>query len=70
MKSKINQQMLDAMHKDLGNWRGPFYFNSKDPRFTVPKLTPALGWTFNFAHPATYIAIIVLLALIIGGTFI
>lgn len=58
MKSKINQQMLDAMHKDLGNWRGPFYFNSKDPRFSVPKYNPSLGWTLNFANPITYLVII------------
>ncbi|MDF1546535.1 MAG: DUF5808 domain-containing protein [Bacteroidales bacterium] len=67
MKSKINQQMLDAMHKDPGNWKGPFYFNPKDPRFSVPKYNPMLGWTLNFANPIAYIAILAIVALIIAG---
>ena len=67
MKSKLDQQMLDAMSKDPGNWRGPFYFNRKDPRLTVPKLYPAMGWTFNFASPYSFItlgAIIVILVVV------
>jgi uncharacterized membrane protein len=40
MKSNLNIQFLDTMSKDLGNWKGPFYFNRKDPRLLVPKLRP------------------------------
>ncbi len=65
MKQKLSQEMLDRMSKDPGNWRGPFYFNPKDQRLTVPKLYPAMGWTFNFASPYTYITLISVIAIII-----
>jgi len=66
MKSKLSQQILDNMSKDLGNWRGPFYFNPKDPRLMVPKLHPSLGWTLNFANLYVYVTI-VLIFLILAG---
>jgi len=64
MKNKPNRDMLDAMHRNPGNWKGLFYFNRKDPRLTVPKIN-GLGWTFNFANPLTYLLIVVVAALII-----
>jgi len=68
MKQKLNKQKFDTMSKDLGNWRGPFYFNKKDPRFVVPKLNPSLGWTFNFASPYPYLILvgIVLILLLVN----
>lgn len=48
MKSKPDKQFLDSMSKDPGYWKGPFYFNRKDPRLMVPKIHPFLGWTLNF----------------------
>jgi uncharacterized membrane protein len=65
MRTKTDKQFLDTMSKDPGNWRGPFYFNRKDPRLLVPKLHPSLGWTLNFASPGSYVAIGALIAIII-----
>jgi len=67
MKTKLDQQILDTMSKDPGNWKGPFYFNRKDPRLMVPKLYPSLGWTFNFASPYAYITLgaIIVIAIVI-----
>ena len=65
MKSKIDQEFLNTMSKDPGNWKGPFYFNRRDPRLLVPKLHPSLGWTLNFASPLTYIAVLAIIVVII-----
>jgi uncharacterized membrane protein len=65
MKSNPDKQFLDTMSRDPGNWKGPFYFNRKDPRLMVPKLHPSLGWTLNFGSPRSYIAIAALIAVII-----
>lgn len=65
MKKKHDPDYLDAMHKNPNNWRGPFYFNRKDPRLTVPKFNPTLGWTFNFASPYAWIVLIALILIII-----
>jgi uncharacterized membrane protein len=67
MKRKLDEQILDAMHKDPGNWKGPFYFNPKDPRLTVPKLYKSMGWTFNFASPYAYITLICIVLIIIAS---
>ena len=58
MKTKLDQAILDSMSKNPNNGKGVFYFNRKDSRLIVPKLYPALGWTFNFASPYPYITII------------
>jgi uncharacterized membrane protein len=65
MKSKIDQEFLNSMSKDSGNWKGPFYINRRDPRLLVPKLHSSLGWTLNFASPLSYIAVVALIAVII-----
>lgn len=70
MKKKLNSDLLNSMSKDPGNWRGPFYFNRKDPRLTVPKQDPALGFTLNFASPFAYIFIIALILIIAGFAFL
>jgi uncharacterized membrane protein len=57
MKSKLEKAILDSMSKNPNNWRGPFYFNPNDPRLFVHKIHPALGWTFNFASPYSYITL-------------
>jgi uncharacterized membrane protein len=57
MKTKLDKAILDAMSKNPNNWRGSFYFNPRDPRLLVRKYTPALGWTFNFASPYSYITL-------------
>ncbi len=69
MKTKIEKELLNNMHKDPSNWRGVFYFNRKDPRLTVPKINNA-GWTFNFASIWTYILIVAVILIIIGTQFL
>jgi len=69
MKTKPDQTFLDSMSKDPSNWKGVLYFNRKDPRLTVPKLHPALGWTFNFASPYPYILIISIIAIIVAANY-
>ena len=45
------------------NWRGLLgsYSSPRDTRLWVPKSTPALGWTLNFAHRAAYWTLVGLL---------
>lgn len=57
MKTKLDEQIFNTMSKDPGNWKGPFYYNRKDPRLMVPKLDPTLGTTLNFASPYAYITL-------------
>jgi len=65
MKKKLNKDILNNMSKDPDNWKGPFYFNSKDPRLSIPKQDPALGFTLNFASPYAYLIIIAILIIAI-----
>ena len=67
MKKRSDNEFLDNMSKDPGNWKGMIYYNRKDPRLMVPKLFPALGWTFNFANPYAYIALAAIIVIIIAG---
>ena len=67
MKTKLDQAMLDSMSKNPSNWKGIFYFNRKDPRLTVPKIYPLMGWTFNFASPYTFPAIICIILIIVAA---
>ncbi len=69
MKTKLDEQILEAMRKDPGNWKGPFYYNRKDPGLTVPKLSSNMGMTFNFASPYPYITIIGIVIIIIASRF-
>ena len=70
MKTKLDQQILDTMSKDLENWKGPFYYNRNDPRLIVPKFDPTLGWTFNFASTYTYITVIVIVLIIVAANYL
>ena len=69
MKTKLDEQILDAMSRDPGNWRGAFYYNRKDPRLRVPKLYKSMGWTFNFASPYAYVIVICIVLIIIASQF-
>lgn len=46
---------------DPASWRGPrwfpVYFCERDARLMVPKPVPAMGWTLNFAHSASWWAL-------------
>lgn len=66
MKTKIDEQFLEAMRKDPGNWKGPFYFNKRDPRLMVPKFYSKTGVTLNLANPYSYITLIGIVIIIIG----
>ncbi|WP_163711155.1 DUF5808 domain-containing protein [Mangrovibacterium lignilyticum] len=65
MKRKLEQEILDAMNRDPGNWRGPFYVNRKDPRLIVPKYSRWMGFTLNFANPFSWVVVVVLIAIIV-----
>jgi uncharacterized membrane protein len=65
MRTVHDKQFLDTMSRDTSYWRGPFYFNRKDPRLMVPKLHPSMGWTLNFANPVSWVAIIALSGIVI-----
>ncbi|RYD78561.1 MAG: hypothetical protein EOP55_06825 [Sphingobacteriales bacterium] len=55
----------DFQHDNPDNWKwGVFYFNRNDPRLVVPKQVEVLGWTFNFAHPISYIIIVLIFAFV------
>jgi uncharacterized membrane protein len=48
----------DFQHENPVNWKwGIIYFNKSDSRVLVPKRNKILGWTFNFAHPVSYIVL-------------
>jgi uncharacterized membrane protein len=70
MKTKLDQFSLDSMHKDPENWRGPFYFNRKDPRIIVPKFNSSMGWTFNCANILTYIIIAGFILIILTSKYL
>jgi len=55
----------DFEHDNPENWKwAMFYFNRKDSRLIVPKQVPVLGSTFNFAHPISYIFILLIFAFV------
>lgn len=65
MKTKLEKEILDAMSRDIMNWKGPFYFNRKDPRVLVPKFISSFGWTLNFANPYSYISLAAIALIIV-----
>ncbi len=64
-RRKLEKELLDAMSRELNNWKGPFYVNRKDPRLIVPKYSRWMGWTFNFGNPYAWPALIALIVIII-----
>ena len=44
---------------------GMFYYNKNDYRTVVPKRNKLLGWTLNFAKPASYFFLLVLIAVVV-----
>jgi uncharacterized membrane protein len=68
MKKNTDKQYLDTMKNNEAYWKGPFYFNRKDPRIMLPKKQAAMGWTMNFASPYTYIVLVALAAIIIASS--
>ncbi|GEM_PF-369741 len=70
MKKKPNKEILDAMSRNSDYWKGPFYFNRKDPRLVVPKLNPAMGMTLNFANPYVYLLLISIILILVVVQFL
>ena len=66
MRNKLEKDILNNMSKDPGNWKGPFYFNSKDPRLSVPKQNPAFGFTLNCASPYAYLIVLAIILILVG----
>ena len=66
--NKPTKETLDNWHKDPSNWKwGMFYFNKNDQRILPPKRTKELGWTVNFANPASvfvFLAVILIIYLL------
>lgn len=55
-----NKEIQDNWHKTPKNWKwGIFYFNKKDKRIFVDKPNPNLGTTLNFAHPKSYLVLLI-----------
>lgn len=69
MKNRMDKLILDTMHKNPENWKGPIYFNRKDYRIIVPKRNPAMGWTLNFASPYAYISLAAIIIIAIGSKY-
>ena len=68
----MNQDDINDMEwrkPDNWTWRGPLglYASKRDTRLFVPKATPIMGWTLNFAHPGWgyVVAAIALLPLVL-----
>jgi uncharacterized membrane protein len=53
----------------LEGWNGVIYSNPKDPRLWVPKLS-GLGATLNFAHPQSWMILVAILIVPIGGVIL
>ena len=52
----------DRLWEDADNWRlGAIYVCKDDPRIVVPKRLKWTGWTFNFAHRASYLLLVFVL---------
>ena len=57
----------DFEHEKPENWIwGVIYFNKNDYRLLVAKRNPMLGWTFNFAHPISFIVLIIILLIAVS----
>lgn len=67
MKTKLEKAIFETMSKNPNNWKGIFYFNPKDPRILVPKINPGLGWSYNWASPYSYIALICIVLITIAS---
>jgi len=70
METKSNKEILDRMSRNPDYWKGPFYFNRKDPRMVVPKLNPSMGMTLNFGNPYVYVLLVSIILIIIGAQYI
>jgi uncharacterized membrane protein len=69
MSSKTNseKELHEEWHSDPKNWIcGVFYYNKNDKRIFPPKKHRHLGWTINFANPASVLTLVTILTLVIA----
>jgi uncharacterized membrane protein len=63
MRTQFEKEELERMRKDPANYiLGFIYYNPRDPRFFVSKRF-GIGWTFNMAHPGSWLSIVAIIAL-------
>ena len=56
---------MDKNKRDLSKYKyGIFYFDEEDENLIIPKASPILGWTLNFAKPLAYVLVLVIFLLI------
>lgn len=70
MKSKRTKRNTNILDKNPNNWRGPFYYNTEDPRILVPKLNRRLGYTLNFGNLFSYLVLVGIIILIAMLSFL
>lgn len=59
--------MNELDKNDASHWKWGFiYYNPHEPKLVVPKRY-GLGWTFNFAHKASWLFVVVLFVIIMAG---
>lgn len=61
-------QTNDAEWNDPANWHGGalgLYYAPRDSRAWVPKRTPWMGWTVNFARPAGVAGLALLVGVVV-----
>ena len=65
-KNVSKSEMYDAWHDDPSKWKlFFFYYNPEDPRIFVNKRISFLGWTLNWAQPASWFVLLIITAFIV-----
>ena len=54
--SHVDRRAAEAERREAANWRGAIYVNRDNPALFVPK-RHGIGWTVNFGHPISWVAI-------------
>lgn len=61
-----SEETKERWLNDPNNWIwGMFYYNPKDKRLYFPKKLKELGWQTNYAHPDSFIILLLLLSVIL-----
>jgi hypothetical protein len=56
---------LEVLWRDPKNWKNRQYRCAQDPRLVVPKQTPWLGFTLNWAHPRATSFLMLTIAMVV-----
>ncbi|MDI1318493.1 hypothetical protein [Flavobacterium sp.] len=58
---KSQKEVEETFNNDPKNWKfgGLFYYSKIDKRFIVDKSNPNYGTTLNFAHPKSYLMLLI-----------